>query len=94
MLCVNPLTGTPGAAAPAAANRGALVPTTDLADATIIAGRVPARCDRSGFLLIGPPPPGFGRYVMPGNNFHVYDIALFWANLRADVAARTSTFLK
>jgi hypothetical protein len=93
MLCVNPLTGTPGATAPASANRGALVPTTDLDDATIIAGRVPARCDRSGFLIIGAPPMGFGRYVMPGNNYHVYDIALFWANLRADVAARTTAFL-
>ncbi len=93
MLCVNPLTGTPDASAPASANQGALVPTTDLDDATVIAGRVPARCDRSGFLLIGPPPAGFGRYVMPGNNYHVYDMALFWANLRADVAARTATFL-
>jgi hypothetical protein len=94
MLCVNPLTGTAGGAAPASANRGALVPTTDLDDATIIPGRVPARCDRAGFLLIGPPPAGFGRYVLPGNNYHVYDMALFWANLRDDVAARTATFLK
>jgi hypothetical protein len=93
MLCVNPLTGAPGDAAPASANRGALVPTTDLDDATVIAGRVPARCDSSGFLLIGQPPAGFGRYVMPGNNYHVYDIALFWANLRDDVAARTAAFL-
>ena len=93
MLCVNPLTGAPGEAAPASANRGALVPTTDLNDATIIAGRVPARCDRSGFLMIGPPPAGFGRYVMPGNNYHVYDMALFWANLRADIAARAAAFL-
>ena len=93
MLCVNPLTGAEGGAAPASDNRGSLVPTTDLNDATIVAGRVPARCDRSGFLLIGPPPAGFGRYVMPGNNYHVYDMALFWANLRDDVAARTASYL-
>jgi len=93
MLCVNPLTGATGGAAPASANHGALVPTTDLSDATIVAGQVPARCDRSGFLLIGPPPEGFGRYVMPGNNFHVYDMALFWANVRADVATRTKAYL-
>jgi hypothetical protein len=93
MLCVNPLTGTPNAAAPASANHGALVPTDDLSDGTIVAGRVPARCDSAGFLLTGPPPEGFGRFVMPGNNYHVYDMALFWANLRADVTARTASFL-
>lgn len=94
MLCVDPLTGTRGGAAPASANLGALVPTTDLDDATVVPGRVPARCAPSGFLLIGPPPAGFGRYVLPGNNYHVYDMALFWANLREDVAARTASFLK
>jgi hypothetical protein len=92
MLCVNPLTGAIGGGAPASANSGALVPTTDLSDATLVPGRVPARCDQSGFLLIGSPPAGFGRYVMPGNNFHVYDMALFWMNLRNDVAARTEGF--
>ena len=92
MLCVNPLTGVTGGAAPASANHGALVPTTDLSDATIVAGQVPARCDRSGFLMIGPPPAGFGRYVMPGNNFHVYDMALFWANVRKDVERRVAAF--
>ena len=90
MLCVNPLTGTAGGRAPASANSGSLVPTTDLNDATIAPGRVPARCDSSGFLLIGPPPAGFGRYVMPGNNYHVYDMALFWMNIRNDVAARNA----
>ena len=48
--------------------------------------------DREGEAL-GPPPEGFGRYVMPGNNFHVYDMALFWANVRADVATRTKAYL-
>jgi len=26
--------------------------------------------------------------VLPGNNYHVYDIPLFWANTKADVARR------
>ena len=94
MLCVNPLTVTPGAAAPASANHGALVPTTDfLNDATVRPGAVPARCDPSGLLLIGGPPKGFDRFVMPGNNYHVFDYALFWRNIRADAEARAKVYL-
>jgi len=37
---------------------------------------------------------GYGFYVLPGNNYHVFDYALFWANLRADAAARLATYLK
>lgn len=88
MLCTNPLTGAQGGAAPASANLGALVPRADYAGADLTPGLIPARCDARGLLLIGPPPVGFGRYVLPGNNYHVFDYALFWANLRADVAAR------
>lgn len=88
MLCVNPLTGMRGGAADARANLGALVPHADLAGADPTPGLIPARCDARGLLLIGQPPPGFGAYVLPGNNYHVFDYALFWANLRVDVAAR------
>ena len=93
MLCVNPLTGTPGTAALASANRGALVPDAALGSATLVPGRVPARCTADGILLIGAAPDGYGRYVLRGQNFHVFDYALFWANIRADAAARTATFL-
>ena len=93
MLCVNPLTGGGGGAAPASANLGALVPHADLAGVDIARGLVPARCSPTGLLLIGGPPPGYGLYVLPGNNYHVFDYALFWANLRADAAARLATFL-
>src|SRR3546814_13008504 len=31
-------------------------------------------------------------YVLPGNNYHVYDITLFWANVRADVLRRLATY--
>jgi hypothetical protein len=91
MVCTNPLTGTANAAAPASANLGTLVPAADLASATIVAGRVPARCDPRGFLLIGTPPE-IGPYVLPGNNYHVYDYGLFWANVRADAARRLAAF--
>lgn len=94
MLCVNPLTGTAGGAAPAMANRGTLVPNKDLTDGTLTSPGVPARCDPRGFLLIGDHPPDLGAYVLPGNNYHVYDYALFWANLRGDVAARLAAWEK
>jgi hypothetical protein len=52
---------------------------------------VPARCDTRGLLLIGDP-PDLGPYVLPGNNYHVYDIPLFWANLRQDVGRRVGAW--
>jgi hypothetical protein len=92
ILCVNPLSGNAGDAAPAAANRGTLIPNGDLSDASLRAQAVPARCGERGFLLIGDDPPEMGNYVLPGNNYHVYDYALFWANVRADAAARVAAF--
>lgn len=92
MVCTNPLLGQPGDA-PASINMGALVPNGGLDNATLEADRVPARCDARGFLLIGEPPEGFGSYVLPGNNYHVYDYPLFWANLRADAEGRLNGWL-
>ena len=91
MVCTNPLTGTPDAIAPAAANQGTLFPAANLGSATIEPGRVPARCDPRGLLLIGDP-PSLGGYVLPGNNYHVYDYSLFWANVRADAGRRLAAF--
>jgi len=88
LVCTNPLTGTPDADAPASANLGTLVPSADLKTATIEAGKIPARCSGRGVLLIGTPPMQFPSYVLPGNNYHVFDYSLFWANVRADVARR------
>ncbi len=92
MLCTNPLTGTPDAAAPAGANRGALVPTVGMTGADLVAGLVPARCGDGGLLMIGDPPKGYGALVLPGGNYHVFDYALFWSNIRADAAARVRAF--
>ena len=92
MLCTNPLTGTPDTAAPASANRGALVPKAGMKEAEIVPALVPARCAPGGFLLIGPPPEGYNAYVLPGGNYHVFDYALFWSNVRADAAARVAAF--
>lgn len=91
MVCTDPLTGTPDAAAPASANLGTLYPASDLGSAGIAAGKVPARCSGRGILLIGEG-PNVGRYVLPGNNYHVYDYSLFWANVRADAIRRWAAF--
>lgn len=92
VLCTNPLSGGAAPAAPASANLGTLKPTADLKSGDLVTGAVPARCDpATGILLIGDPPE-IGAYVLPGNNYHIYDIPLFWANLRADVARRVAAW--
>ncbi|MBM6574999.1 DUF3089 domain-containing protein [Microvirga sp. SRT01] len=93
MVCTNPLVGRPDIPAPASANLGTLYPAKDLATAEIVAGKVPARCQGRGFLLIGEG-PDVGPYVLPGNNYHVYDYSLFWANVRADAARRMAAFIR
>ena len=91
ILCVNPLTGTRGSSAPPQANPGTLVPTADLTGATLLPGRVGARCGDGLLLLEGEIPP-LGPYVLPGNNYHVYDYALFWAAMRRDAERRVSAW--
>ena len=92
MLCSNPLSGGRGDAAPAAANPGSLVPSANLVAAQLVTPGVPARCDRQGLLLIGETPSGYPAFVLPGNNFHVFDYPLFWAAVRQDVAARVAAW--
>jgi hypothetical protein len=92
MLCINPLVGTRDGAAARQANLGTLVPTTmTLQDGTLQAGLVGASCDR-GFLLLDGDLPAMGPYVLPGNNYHVYDYALFWANIRQDAERRLAAW--
>lgn len=94
VLCTNPLDGGAAPDAPASANLGTLKPDKDLTGGEIVVGSVPARCDSvTGMLLIGDPPE-MGPYVLPGNNYHVYDIPLFWTNLRADVNRRVAVWQK
>ena len=87
MVCTNPLTGRYGGDAPASGNLGTLVPEDSMEKGELVPGLVPARCDKRGLLLIGRPPE-MGSYVLPGNNYHVYDLPLFWANTKADVIRR------
>ena len=93
ILCVNPISGVLNGSAPASANLGTLVPNEDMSSGELIAGQVGARCNDDGLLLIGDPPE-LGRYVLPGNNYHVYDIPLFWQNLQEDVVRRVGAWTR
>lgn len=93
ILCVNPLTGTVSGRAGKQDDRGTLVPNAKLSSGELVPHAVGARCNGQGLLLIGSP-PDLGPYVLPGNNYHVYDIPLFWANLQADVVRRVRAWSK
>ncbi|HMO74182.1 MAG TPA: DUF3089 domain-containing protein [Sphingopyxis sp.] len=97
MLCTNPLTGIPDSEAKADANIGTLKPTEGFKSGSLIAGRIGARCDEDrGLLMIGRGDVAknyvVAGYVLPGNNYHVYDITLYWANVRADVLRRLAAY--
>lgn len=88
--CTNPLTGTAGTA-PASLNLGTLVSQGSGKAPLLQKAMVPARCGKDGFLYIGAAPE-MGEFVLPGNNYHVYDFMLFWANVRADAERRTAAW--
>lgn len=92
IVCTNPLNGGGLPEGTVQENLGTLKANAELTDGELIAEQVPARCDERGFLLIGEPPE-MGAYVLPGNNYHVYDYPLFWANIRQDSLRRTRAFL-
>ena len=91
IVCTNPITGIADGTADAHANLGTLVPSQALDNATLAIPGVPAKCTGRGFLSIGEP-INLGGYVLPGNNYHVFDYSLFWVNIRNDVARRFKTF--
>ena len=91
VLCVNPLTGGAGGSAPPSANPGTLVPTPTFTSAKLDPGKVGARCDK-GLLIVGGEIPPLGPYILPGNNYHVYDYALFWGAIRHDAERRLAAW--
>lgn len=91
MLCVNPLAGARDSRSAAAANLGTLIPDGEFAKAALAPGKVGAHCSK-GFLLIDGDVPDLGPYVLPGNNYHVYDYALFWGSIRADAGRRLAAW--
>ena len=91
ILCVNPISGSQNGPAPAAANPGTLVPTSGFMSANLVAGQVGGHCDK-GLLMVDGEVPALGPYVLPGNNYHVYDYALFWGAIRRDAERRLAAW--
>jgi hypothetical protein len=90
-LCVNPISGAKDARAAARDNPGTLVPSSDLKSATLQASTVGGHCDK-GLLIVDGAIPPLGPYVLPGNNYHVYDYALFWGAIRRDAERRLAAW--
>jgi hypothetical protein len=90
-LCINPISGTLDGTAPPQENAGTLLPTANLRSATLQAGAVGAHCEK-GLLIIDGIAPQLGSYVLPGNNYHVYDYALFWGSIRRDAERRLAAW--
>jgi hypothetical protein len=93
-LCTNPLTGGMGSIAPGSVNLGSLATGDELRRPALVLPSVGARCDPASGVLLVSAPPHLGDEILPGNNFTMYDFALFWRNLRADVAGREAVWLR
>jgi hypothetical protein len=91
MLCVDPVSGARDGRSRPQDNPGTLVPTADLANANLVGGQVGTRCN-DGFLFVGGVIPAMGPYVLPGNNYHVYDYALLWGAVRRDAERRLASW--
>lgn len=92
MLCVNPLTDSRDGETRADANSGSLVPNEDMNNAALMPGLIPARCNEQGLPVGGQPPGEYGHYILPGNNYHIFDFMLFRSNLRADVERHVTAY--
>jgi hypothetical protein len=90
-LCVNPISGVQNGAAPPQDNPGTLIPSADMRSASLERGAVGAHC-RDGLLILDGLPPQLGSLVLPGNNYHVYDYALFWGAVRRDAERRLAAW--
>jgi len=56
--------------------------------------QVSARCGDDGYLYISEPPdPELRTMVMPGGNYHNYDLALFYMDIRRNVEERLAAYL-
>jgi len=91
LLCVNPISGTQNGVADPADNPGTLVPNASLTSATLLTGRVGAHCDK-GLLILDGDVPSYVPPALPGNNYHVYDYALFWGAIRHDAERRLAAW--
>jgi len=97
IVCVNPISWRMDAqTAPKSAHDGAVAPSLDPSAglAAPLSGLVSARCGADGFVYVSPAPEGpFTTFLLPGGNYHVYDIHLFYMDIRANARARAEAFL-
>ena len=91
VLCVNPINGLKNGSAAPNDNAGTLVPDANMQSASSVPGRVGAEC-RNGLLIVNGDVPTFNPPPLPGNNFHVYDYALFWGSIRRDAGRRLAAW--
>lgn len=91
ILCVNPISGIRDGAARPQDNPGTLVPSADFRSATMLQHAVGAAC-RKGLLIVDGDIPAYVPPPLPGNNFHVYDYALFWGAIRRDSQRRLAAW--
>ena len=91
ILCVNPISGVAGGAAPPRDNPGTLIPSGDMRSGLLQPGKVGAHCDK-GLLILDGDIPAMGSFVLPGNNYHVYDFALFWGAIQRDAKRRLAAW--
>ncbi len=97
MLCVNPVTWRMDRRASRRADHLGAVPAPEPADGALPAplpALLAARCGTDGLLWISPPPDGpFAQFRFPGLNYHVWDVNLFYMDVRADAKRRLAAFL-
>jgi hypothetical protein len=92
ILCTNPLTGGASPDGAGDLNLGVLRGDGEPASTVLLTpGKIGARCSGRGFLMLDSAPK-LGTFVLPGNNYHVYDYPLFWANVRADALGRLAAW--
>lgn len=83
MVCTNPSGGK--------AQGGYLTLSLKASPQAYVDQPVKAACSAAGYLVM-PVAPDVGAAVMPGNNYHLYDYALFWRAIEQDAAARVAAF--
>lgn len=90
ILCVNPITGIQNGADLKGIG-GIVVPSMDPNAPTLNFNSLGAHCDK-GILIVDGELPPLGPYVLPGNNYHVYDYALFYGAIGQDAFTRVNAW--
>lgn len=96
-LCHNPVTWIHNGASDKAMHLGSVPPIPSIDDPlpAPIPQALAARCKDDGFLYVSPAPDApFTRLLLPGSNYHAYDIHLFSMDIRANVRERASAWLQ